>query len=170
MDAEEDCLLKVEEDGATRKAASVEGDVSPHVKLQDSGVSHLAMQEVARSLTLSSSSPPPTTLEAASTQRLLAINTETPAIPVPEHGMDLKLQPHDTPLLPNEGAEPPIYQLPEQVRAPTKVEGPLESLPGEKLQCTMGHRGLMLRSKGLKVQHAHNISGGRTCMYKGQIP
>ena len=110
INAEEDRLLKVEKDRATRKAASVKEDVSPCIELQDSGVSHLAIQEDARSLTLLSlpSSPLPTTLEAASMQRSLAINTETPAILVPEHGTDLEPQPHDTLPLPNEGAEPPI--------------------------------------------------------------
>ena len=145
MDGEEDQSLDVDEDGAARKAASVEGDVSPRVELQDPGVSCLATQEVAGSLTISSSSPPPpTTLEAASTQRSLAVDTETPAIPVPEHGADLKRQPHDTPPPPNEAAEHPIYQPPEQIRAPTEVEGPLESLPGEESQRAMGHRGLTL--------------------------
>jgi len=137
MDAEEDRLLEVEEDGTTGKTVSVEGDMDPHIGLQEPGVSCLAMQEVAGSLTMSS--PPPTTPEAASTQRSLAVDTETPAIPVPEHGVDLEPQLHDTPLLPNEGMEPPIYQPPEQVRAPTEVEGPL---PGKELQHATGQRGL----------------------------
>ena len=106
-DMEEDCLLKVEEDGAARKAASVEGDVNPCVELQSPGVSCLAMQENARSLTLPSP-PPPTILETASMQHSPAANTGTPDIPVPEHGADLELQLHDTPPPPNEGAEPPI--------------------------------------------------------------
>jgi len=76
-DVEEDRLLEVEEDGAARKAASVEGDVGPRVELQGPGVSCLAMQEDAGSLTLPSPTPP-TTPEAASTQRSLAANTGAP--------------------------------------------------------------------------------------------
>ena len=137
MGAEEDRSLEVKEDEAARKAASVKGDISPRVELQDPGVSCLATQENAGSLTMSSS-PLPTTPEAASTQRSLAVDTETPATLVPDHGADLEPQPHDMPPLPNEGAEPPIYQPPEQVRAPTAVEGPL---PGKELQCATGQRG-----------------------------
>jgi len=48
-------------------------------------------------------------------QRPLAVDTETPAIPVPDHGTDLEPQPHDTPPPPNKAAEPPIYQPPGQV-------------------------------------------------------
>ena len=136
MDTEEDRLLKVEEDGATGKAASVERDVGPCVELQDPGVSCLAMQEDARSLTLSSL-PPPTTLEAASMQHLPAASTGTPNIPVPDHGADLE------PQLPNEAMEYPIHQLPKQSQAPTKVGGLLKSLPGKELQHTIGHRGLI---------------------------
>jgi len=137
MGAEEDRSLEVEEDGTAGKTVSVEGDMDPRVGLREPGVSCLATQEVAGSLTMSSP-PPPTTPEAASTQRSLAVDTETPAIPVPEHGADLEPQPHDTLPPPNEGAEPPIYQPPEQVRAPTKVEGPL---PGEESQRATGQRG-----------------------------
>ena len=73
-DVEEDCLLKVEEDGAARKAASVKGDVGPCVKLQGPGVSCLSTQEEAGSLTLPSPTPP-TTPDAASMQHSLAANT-----------------------------------------------------------------------------------------------
>jgi len=73
-DVEEDRLLKVEEDGATRKAASVKGDASPRVELQGPGVSCLTTQEDTGSLTLPSPIPP-TTPEAASTQRSPAANT-----------------------------------------------------------------------------------------------
>jgi len=66
MEEEDDCLLEVEEDGAAGKAASVKGDIGPHVELQGPGVSCLAMQENTRSLTLPSPTPP-TTPEAAST-------------------------------------------------------------------------------------------------------
>jgi len=140
MEEEVDHLLEVEEDGAAGKAASVEGDASPHVKLQDPGVSCLAMQENAGSLTLPSP-PPPTTLETASTQCSPAANTGTPDIPVPDHGADLEPQPHDT-LLPNKAAEPLIHQPPEQTQAPTGVGGSLESLLGKALQRAKGHRGL----------------------------
>jgi len=68
MDRKEDHSLEVEEEGITRENASVEQDIGPCVKLQDPGVSPLAMQEEVRSLTLPSS-PPPITPEAASTQR-----------------------------------------------------------------------------------------------------
>jgi len=77
MGMEEDCLLKVEEDGATRKTISIEGDISPRVELQDPGVSCLATQEDAGSLTLPSPIPP-TTPEAASMQHLPAANTGAP--------------------------------------------------------------------------------------------
>jgi len=137
MDAEEDRSLEVEEDGTAGKTVSVEGDMDPCIGLREPRVSCLATQEVAGSLTMSSP-PPPTTPEAASMQHSLAVDTETLAIPVPEHGADLEPQPHDTPPPPNEGAEPPIYQLPKQVRAPTEVEGPL---PGEESQCATGQRG-----------------------------
>jgi len=80
--------------------------------------------------------PPPRRL--LSTQRSLAVDTETPAIPVPDHGADLEPQPHDAPPLPNEAAEHPIHQAPEQIRAPTEVGGLLESLPGEASQRAMG--------------------------------
>ena len=38
------------------------------------------------------------------------------------------------------------------------------------LSLTESCKGVLLRSKGLKVRRAHNISGGGTCMYKGCIP
>jgi len=142
MEEEVDHLLEVEEDGATGKAASVEGDASPHIKLQDPGVSCLAMQENAGSLTLPSP-PPPTTLETASTQCSPAANTGTPDILVPDHGADLELLPHNT-LLPNKAAEPPIHQLPEQTQAPTGVGGSLELLLGEASQRAKGQRSLTL--------------------------
>jgi len=141
MGAEEDHSLEVEEDGATGKTVSVEGDVGPCIELQEPRVSCLATQENTGSLTLPSP-PLPTTPEAASMQRSPAIDIETPAIPVPDHGVDLEPQLHDTPLPPNEGTEPSTHQLPEQIRAPTEVEGLLELLPGEKSQHTKGHRGL----------------------------
>ena len=46
--------------------------------------------------------------------------------------------------LPNKAAEPPIYQPPEQIQAPTRVGGLLELLPGKELQHVMGQRGLTL--------------------------
>jgi len=149
MEEEDDRLLEVEEDGAARKAASVEGDAGPHVELQDPGVSCLATQENARPHTLPSPMSP-TTLEAASMQRSLAVDTEMPAIPVPDHGADLEPQPHDAPPLPNEAAEHPIHQPPEQIRAPTEVGGPLESLPGEASQRAMGQ---------MVLTSAHTLEG-----------
>jgi hypothetical protein len=129
MDEEEDRLLKVEEDGAARKAVSVEGDIGPHVELQKPGVSYLATQENAGSLTLSS--PPPITQEAASMQRLPAVNIGTPKTPERDRGTDLDPPLHDTPP-PDEAVEHPNHQSLEQIRAPTKVGGPLESLRGEQ--------------------------------------
>jgi len=141
IEEEVDHLLKVEEDGPTGKAASVEGDASPCVELQDPGVSCLATQENAGSLTLPSPPPPPTTLETASTQCSPAANTGMLDIPVPDHSADLELLPHNTPL-PNKAAEPPIHQPPKQTQAPTGVGGSLESLPGEASQCAKGQRSL----------------------------
>ena len=94
--------------------------------------------------------PSPTTLEAASTQRSLAVNAETLAIPVPDHSVDLEPQPHDAPPPPNEAAEHPIHQPPEQIRAPTEVGGPLESLPGEASQRAMGQ---------MVLTSAHTLEG-----------
>jgi len=148
MGTEEDRSLEVEEDGATGKTISVKGDIGPCVELQEPGVSCLATQENARSLTLPSP-PPPTTLETASTQCSPAANTGTPDIPVPDHGTDLELPPHDTPL-PNKAAEPPIHQPPEQTQAPTGVGGLLESLLGEASQRAKGQRSLTL---------AHTLEG-----------
>ena len=88
-------LLEVE--GIAVQNASVEGDRDPLFDLQEPGVSHLATQEKARSLILPSPTPP-TTPEAASTQRSPAANTGTPAIPVPDHSADLEPQLHVTPL------------------------------------------------------------------------
>ena len=82
---------------------------------------------------------PPTTPEAASTQRSPAANTGTPDIPVPDHGADLEPQPHNTLPPPNEGAETPIHHLPQQIQAPIEVEGPLL---GKESQRVMGQRGL----------------------------
>jgi len=65
-----------------------------------------------------------------------------PDISVPDHGMDLVPQLHNTLLPPNEAAEPSIHQLPEQIQAPTRVGGLLELLPGEESQHAMGQRGL----------------------------
>jgi len=141
-DAEEDCLLKVEVDGAARKATSIKGDVNPYVKLQGPGVSCLAIQENAESLTLPLPIPP-TTLEAASTECSPAVDIETPATPEPDHSADLEPQLHNILLPPNKAMEPPIHQPPKQIQAPTIVGGPLELLLGGESQCVMGQRGLI---------------------------
>ena len=133
--------VMLEKGGIARENASVEEDRVPRIELQESGVSHLATLEEDMFLTSSSSSSPPTTSEAARTQRLQAVNTGTPASPVPDHSADLELPPHDTPP-PNEAAEPPIHQPPEQIQAPTEVGGPLKSLTGEASQRAMGQMGL----------------------------
>ena len=136
MEEEVGCPLEVEENGTAGKTVSVKGDVGPCIELQEPRVSCLATQENTRSLTLPSP-PLPTTLEAASMQHSLAINIETPAIPVLDHGTDLEPQPHNTLPPPNEGAEPSTHQLPEQIQAPTEVEG---LLLGKESQRTMGQR------------------------------
>jgi len=140
MEEEHDRSLKVEEDGTAGKTDSVEGDMGPRVGLREPGVSRLATQEDAGSLTLPSPTPP-TSPEATSTQRSPAANTGTPDIPVPDHGADLEPQPHDTPPPPNGAAEPPIHQPPEQIQAPTSLGGLLESLLGEEPKRAMGQRG-----------------------------
>ena len=71
-------------------------------------------------------------------QRLPAVKAGTPAIPGPEDGADLEPPTHDT-SPPVEAAEPPDCQSPKQIRAPTDVGEPLESLRGEVLWRTMGH-------------------------------
>jgi len=78
------------------------------------------------------------TSKAASTQRSPAVNSGTPGIPEPEdRGADWDPLLHDT-LLPDEAAEPLTHCPPEQIRAPTKAGGQLESLRGKTLQRTMG--------------------------------
>ena len=128
MDAEEDQPYVLEEDGIAWENASVEEDGDPRIELQKPAVSHLATQEKAGSLTLSSL-PPPTTPEAASMQRSPAVNTGTLAISEPDHGADLEPQPHDTPR-PNKAAEPHFHQPLKQIHVPTVAGGPLELLPG----------------------------------------
>src|SRR5260221_3207566 len=77
MDEEDDCSLKVEEEGTARENASVEGDMGPRVELQDPGVSPLATHEDAGSSPSPSPSSTPTPVpEAASTERSPAANTE----------------------------------------------------------------------------------------------
>jgi len=133
--------VMLEKGGITRENASIEEDRVPRIKLQESGVSHLAMLEEDMFLTTSSSPSPPTTSKAASMQRSLAANTGTPDIPVPDHGADLEPQLHNTLPLPNEATEPPIHQPPMQIQAPTEVGGPLESLLGKVSHCVMGQIG-----------------------------
>jgi hypothetical protein len=79
MDKEDDHLLKVEEDGAARKAISVEGNMGPHIKLREPGVSYLAMQENTASLTPLPllSPPPPPYPDIASMQHSLIVNAWT---------------------------------------------------------------------------------------------
>jgi hypothetical protein len=109
-------LVEVEEDGAARKTAGVEGDTDPRIELQEPGVSCLATQENTGSLTLSS---PLTTPEAARTQRSSAVNTGIAATPEPEdRGADLDPQPHDPPQ-PEEAPGNLLPTIPpEQIRAP----------------------------------------------------
>ena len=141
VDEEDDQLLEVEENGATRKTASVEGDMDPRVELQMPGVSYLATQENARSFTLSPPPPPPpTTSEAASMQRSPAVNAGTLAIPEPNHSANLEPQPHNTPP-PDEGMKTSTDHPPQQIRVPTDAGGLLESLRGEQTRCTMGQMG-----------------------------
>jgi hypothetical protein len=97
----------------------VEGDGDPHIELQGPGVSHLATP--GDDMFLTSSPSPPNTLETARMQW-------TPAITEPADlcGMDSEPQPLNMPP-PNEGMEPAIHHLPEQVQAPTDVSELLES-------------------------------------------
>ena len=129
--------VMLEEGGIAGKNASVKGDRDPLVKLQESGVSHLAMPEEVTFLTSSLSSPSPTTSDAARTQHLPAVNTGMSAIPIIDHGVILEPPPHDMPL-PNKGAESLDHHPSEQSQAATKVGGPLESLLGKASQHTMG--------------------------------
>jgi len=143
MDAEEDRPEDMlEEDGIAWENASVEEDRVPHIKLQESGVSHLATPEEDMFLTSSSSSPP-TTSDAARAWRLLAVNTGTLAIPILDQGAVLELPLHDMPV-PNKGMESPDHHPSEQSQAPTEVRGPLESLLGEASQRAMGQMVLTL--------------------------
>jgi hypothetical protein len=87
--------ILLEEDGTAGKNASIEGDEVPCVKLQEPRVRHLTTVEENKFLT---SSPSPITLEAASMQHLLAINTMMLGILEPDRGMDLDPSPHNTPL------------------------------------------------------------------------
>ena len=138
MNVKEDWVYKLEE-GTARENASVKEDRDPCIKLQEPGVSYLATQEDAESLTLSSS--PPITLETARMQCSPAINTGTPAIPEPEDcGMDLELQPHDT--LTNKAVEPHDH-LPEQIRASIKPGETSESFRGKQTQCAISQTGLI---------------------------
>ena len=138
MDAEEDRPEDMlEEDGITWENTSVEEDRVPCIELQESGVSHLAMPEEDMFLTSSSTSSPPTTSDTARTQRSLAVDTGTLAIPILDQGAVLEPPPHNMPV-PNKGAESPDHHPSEQSQAPTKVGGPLESLPGDALQRAMG--------------------------------
>ena len=129
MDAEEDRPYVLKEDGTTRGNASVGEDRDPRIELQEPGVSHLTTQEKAGSLTLSSPMPP-TTSEAARTQRSPAVNAGTSANPERDRGADLEPPPHDPALL-NEAAESTDHP-PQQIQAHARVEGPLESLRGEE--------------------------------------
>ena len=78
-------------------------------------------------LTLSSL-PPPIAPVAARTQRSLAAKAGTPE---PDRGADLEPPPV-------EAVEPPDRHPPEQIRASTEVERPLESLRGKALWRAMG--------------------------------
>src|SRR5260221_13204809 len=84
MDGKEDHSLEVEEEGIAGENASLEGDIGPHVELQDPGVSPLATQEDVGPLTPPSSPPSPITPEAASTQCSPAANMGTSATPEPD--------------------------------------------------------------------------------------
>jgi len=78
------------------------------------------------------------TSKAASTQRSPGVNSGTPGIPEPEdRGADWDPLLHDT-LPPDEAAEPLTHRPPEQIRAPTKAGGQLESLRGKTLWRAMG--------------------------------
>jgi hypothetical protein len=84
-------VILLEENGAARKNASIEGDRVPHIELQEPGVSHLTTLEEVKFLTSLLSPSPHIILEAASTQCPLAVNTMIPGIPEPDHHADLEL-------------------------------------------------------------------------------
>jgi hypothetical protein len=68
----------------------------------------------------------------------LAVNSGTPAIPdLEDRGADWDPPLHDPPL-PNKGAEPPTHLSPKQIRAPTDVGEPMESLRGKEPRHAMG--------------------------------
>jgi len=67
------------------------------------------------------------------------VNAGMPVTPKPEdHGTDLDPPP------PDEAAEPPTQQSPEQIRGPTNEGEPLESLRGEQTRRATGQMELML--------------------------
>jgi len=145
-------LQEMEEEEATMKTASIGGDNDPCVKLQKSGVSHLAIQEGIESLTFSLP-PPSTTSEAVRTQRSPVVNTGTPAIPATEGSADLELPQY-------KAAESPDKDPPEQIRAPADARGLTESPWGKALRRTTWHSGLSQthRPKGkepLTEVHGH---------------
>ena len=90
-----------------------------------------ALQSEEEKLLTSLPSSPAITQEAARTQRSLAVDTGTPAIPVPNRDADLEPPP-------KKPAESPTHQSPKQVRAPTEVRGASESLRSEAPWSTMG--------------------------------
>jgi hypothetical protein len=117
-----------EKAGSGHVAQRVKSKKSPHVELQESGVSIFAMLEETEFLT-SSSPPPSLTPDAIRTQRSPAVNTGTPAIPLAEGCADWA-----PPLL-----DPPDKDLLEQIQAPAVEEELSEFLPGEARHHNMRH-------------------------------
>jgi len=62
-------------------------------------------------------------------QRSPAANAGAPAIPEPEDNADLEPPPHATP--PDEAAESPTQQSPEQIRAPHRSWRVVGAAPGQ---------------------------------------
>jgi hypothetical protein len=65
------------------------------------------------------------------------------------------------PPLPDEAPEPPLRQLPKQIRAPADVRGLLESLRGEKMPCAMGQKRQRLAHARLREKRPSEIVRGR---------
>ena len=123
----EDRLYAMEEK-AIGEIASVKEDKHPRAELQEPGVSHLPIQEKARSFT--SGLPSPITPEAARMQRSPAVNTEIPATPEPDRSADLEPLP--------EAVEPPDRHPPEQIRAPHRSRRAVGVAPGRGIAARDG--------------------------------
>ena len=87
---------------------------------------------------ISQSPHQPILLRTESPPRSPATEAGTRTTEESTRGTNLELPPPDPPP-PNGAAEPPGSNVPEQIQAPTQVEGPLESLRGKKMRRATGH-------------------------------